>query len=235
MNLWFANAALLALALILVILPARDAIRQAGAQARGGLAFLALIPIVGVALYMHLGAPAIVEEQALTQAQANYDADGLVKALEKKIKSAPTDVEGLYTLGRSYIATGRHAEAEKVLAKAAELAPKDARILAQYAEAVAMKSGSLLGRPQEIINAALEIDYEDEKALELAGLAAFQQEKWAESLHFWRRLMKKLPPETDSHEAVRQGVKIAEEKVAVASGLGEKAKLVAPEPVKNPH
>jgi len=77
---------------------------------------------------------------------------------------------------------------------------------------------------------ALDIDYEEEKALELAGLDAFQQEKWAESLHFWRRLLKKLPKETDQYDAISQAVKLAESKVGVASGLGERAKLLVPVP-----
>ena len=159
----------------------------------------------------------------------------MVSALEDKLKSTPDDAEGWYALGRAYIAFERYADAEEALRKASCHAPKNAKLIAQYAEAMALRSGSFAGRPQELIVEALEIDYEDDKALELAGLSAYQQEKWAESLHFWRRLLKKLPRETEQYEAISQAVKIAERKVEAASGLGERAKLSAPEPTKAPH
>jgi cytochrome c-type biogenesis protein CcmH len=87
----------------------------------------------------------------------------------------------------------------------------------------------------ELVAQALELDYEDEKALELAGLAAYQQQKWAESLHFWRRLMKKLPKNSEFYEEIARAVKIAEGKAMEASGLGERARLAPPEKSQTPH
>jgi cytochrome c-type biogenesis protein CcmH len=159
----------------------------------------------------------------------------MVKALEGKLKAKPDDAEGWYALGRAYIALQRLDDAEQALAKAAKLAPKEARMLSQHAEAIALKAGSLEGRPLEIVMQALDLDYEDEKALELAGLAAYQQQKWAESLHFWRRLMKKLPKNSEFYEEIERAVKIAEGKVVEASGLGERAKLAPPEKQQTPH
>jgi cytochrome c-type biogenesis protein CcmH len=137
--------------------------------------------------------------------------------------------------GRAYIALQRLDEAELALAKAARLAPKEARMLSQQAEAIALKAGRLDGRPMELVAQALELDYEDEKALELAGLAAYQQQKWAESLHFWRRLMKKLPKNSEFYEEIARAVKIAEGKAMEASGLGERARLAPPEKSQTPH
>jgi cytochrome c-type biogenesis protein CcmH len=159
----------------------------------------------------------------------------MVKALEGKLKAKPDDAEGWYALGRAYIALQRLDEAELALAKAARLAPKEARMLSQQAEAIALKAGRLDGRPMELVAQALELDYEDEKALELAGLAAYQQQKWAESLHFWRRLMKKLPKNSEFYEEIARAVKIAEGKAMEASGLGERARLAPPEKSQTPH
>mgnify|MGYP002144411436 CR=1 FL=1 len=68
-----------------------------------------------------------------------------------------------------------------------------------------------------------------------AGLAAYQQQKWAESLHFWRRLMKKLPKNSEFYEEIARAVKIAEGKAMEASGLGERARLAPPEKSQTPH
>ena len=258
MNLWFGVGALISVALVFLLVPLwrtrlapRLAVSIVAAGEEAGsmpdprsararrrwmtLALLGVMPALTAGLYLYLGAPTILQEQALTQAHAAYDTDAMVKALEGKLKAKPDDAEGWYALGRAYIALQRLDEAELALAKAAQLAPKEARMLSQQAEAIALKAGRLDGRPMELVAQALELDYEDEKALELAGLAAYQQQKWAESLHFWRRLMKKLPKNSEFYEEIARAVKIAEGKAMEASGLGERARLALPEKSQPPH
>ncbi|MDP1527351.1 MAG: tetratricopeptide repeat protein [Rhodocyclaceae bacterium] len=222
MSLWIWVGAFIVVALLFLLLPLwRQKSALAGRRNKvrwSALGVLGVLPAVTVGLYLYLGAPGILTEQALIQAQTNYDVDGMVKALEDKLKATPNDPEGWYALGRAYIAFDRYAEAEAVLRKATTQAPKDARIIAQYAEAMALKQGGLEGRPLELIQEALEISYEEEKALELAGLAAFQKEKWAEALHYWRRLLKKIPKDTEHHEAIAQGVSTAERKLDLSLG-----------------
>lgn len=221
MNLWLSVGAFVVVALVFLLFPLwrqKSALAGRHPGSRWPIfGLLGALPAATVGLYLYLGAPTILDEQAMTQAQAAHDVDAMVKALEKKMQSAPEDVEGWYALGRAYIALQRLDEAEQVLAKAAQLAPRDAKMLAQYAEAIALRTGNLQGRPHELLMQALDIDYEEEKALELAGLAAYQQEKWAESLHFWRRLLKKLPKDNEMYEAISQAVKIAEAKVTAAN------------------
>ena len=258
MNLWLGVGALISVALVFLLVPLwrtrlapRLAVSIVAAGEEAGsmpdprsararrrwmtLALLGVMPALTAGLYLYLGAPTILQEQALTQAHAAYDTDAMVKALEGKLKAKPDDAEGWYALGRAYIALQRLDEAELALAKAAQLAPKEARMLSQQAEAIALKAGRLDGRPMELVAQALELDYEDEKALELAGLAAYQQQKWAESLHFWRRLMKKLPKNSEFYEEIARAVKIAEGKAMEASGLGERARLALPEKSPTPH
>ena len=171
------------------------------------LGLLVTLPAATAALYLYLGAPTILQEQALTQAHAAYDTDAMIQALEAKLRDKPDDAEGWFTLGRAYIVLQRPDDAERAFARASQLAPKEARMLSQQAEAIALKSGSLQGRPMELILQALDLDYEDEKALELAGLAAYQQQQWAQSLHFWRRLMKKLPKDSEAYEEIGRAVR----------------------------
>lgn len=235
MNLWIGVGAFVSVALAFLLYPLWRANSALAGRRWQALGLLGALPAVTVGLYLYLGAPTILEEQALMQAQAAYDTDAMLTALEEKLRAQPEDAEGWYALGRAYIALQRMDDAEQALGKAVKLAPKDAKLLAQYAEAIALKTGSLLGRPHELLMQALDIDYDEEKALELAGLAAYQQEKWAESLHFWRRLLKKLPKDNEMHDAISQAVKIAERKAEEASGLGERARLVAPEVAKPPH
>jgi len=236
MSLWIGVGAFVVVALVFLLLPLfwqKSVLAGRHNEVRWpAVGVLGVLPALTVGLYIYLGAPAIIKEQALTQAHANYDVDGMIKALEDKLKAAPDDAEGWYALGRAYIAFTRYAEAEEALSKARALAPKDARFLAQYAEAIALKQGSLDGRPLELIKEALEISYEETKALELAGLDAFQNERWAEALHYWRRLLKLLPKDTQHHEAIAMAVMTAEKRLDL--GLGGTGIVVVPQPAAEP-
>lgn len=240
MTLWFGVGGFVIVALVFVLVPLfrqksapagrHDAIRWPTAGVLG------VLPALTVGLYLYLGAPAIIEEQALIRAHSNYDVDGMVRALEDKLKAAPNDPEGWYALGRAYIAFMRYADAEEALGKAVVQAPKDARILAQYAEAMALRMDTLDGRPMELILEALEIDHEETKALELAGLSAFQKENWAESLHYWRRLLRLLPKDTEQHETIARATHIAETRLQERlGGSGVTLPRPAAQPKQAPH
>lgn len=245
MNFWFFAGALVLLALAFVLLPLRRQPLPAQASATAPPAskhrwtaglLVILLPLVTLGLYLHLGAPSVVGAQQMLQARGQHDVDSMMAALEAKLKANPDDTEALYVLGRSYLALQRHAEAETTLAKAARLAPKEARMLSQYAEVLAMNHiGNLQGEATPLIEQALELDPEDEKALELAGLAAFQREEWAQAVHFWRRLLKRLPTDSEFHQDMSRAIQEAEEKSAQASGLGERAKLQPSAKKQTPH
>ncbi len=197
---------------------------------------VAALPALTIGLYLYLGAPGVLDSQSLLQARSSHDVDAMMVALEKKLAKNPNDAEGWYVLGRSYLELKRFPDAEKALGKAAKLAPKEARYLSQYAEVIALGAGgNLQGRPLNLINQALELNYQDDKALELAGLAAFQRQDWAQAAHFWRRLLKRLPADSEFHQDISAAVKDVEEKAAKSSGLGEKAKLQPPVKKGNPH
>lgn len=249
MNFWFLASGLVVFALVFVLLPLRRQQAQPHSPAQatattphasghrwsaGLLVFL--LPPLTLGLYLHLGAPSVLGAQQMLQARGQHDVDNMMAALEAKLKANPDDAEVLYVLGRSYLALQRHADAETTLAKAAALAPQEARMLSQYAEVLAMNNhGNLQGEAWPLIEQALELDHEDEKALELAGLAAYQREEWAQAVHFWRRLLKRLPADSEFHQDMNKAIQEAEEKSAQASGLGERAKLQPAAKKQTPH
>src|SRR5438046_2056141 len=83
------------------------------------------------------------------------------------------DADGWKLLGRSYTVMGRFQEAVDAYAKAAQRDPRDAQLLADFADALAMARGPsgqmrLFGEPERLIERALEIDPKNLKALALA-------------------------------------------------------------------
>lgn len=202
--------------------PVAEAAGQTGRWA--GFALALAVPVLAVAIYMFLGNPDGLLPQAATPAPAAqggaHDAAPMIAALEAKLQSNPEDPQGWSMLGRSYAATGRFPDAAKALSKAAELAPNDPRILAEYAESLAMAQGqNLQGKPLELINQALKLDDKDQKALELAGAAAYQTGDYAKAASYWRRLLDQVPPGTEDHQQILAAVQEAEQAAKGAPGL----------------
>lgn len=189
-----------------------------------------LVPLLTLGLYRQLGAPAVLEAQPLLQG-TSHDVDGMLTALEARLKGKPDDAEGWYILGQSYLALKRIEDAEAALGKAVKQAPGNARILAQYAEVLAvLNKGDLQGRVRKLIDEALEASPDEEKALELAGLSAFQREEWAQAAYYWRHLLKRLPPGTEFYQDIETALKQARGKAEHSSGPGDSAapKALAP-------
>lgn len=210
MTFWIIASGMVLLALAFVLQPIQHAQRFATPDAAGPrptrwYAFLLIaLPIAAFALYRELGAPAILDAQPELQGQS-HDADKMLAALEARLKKKPDDSEGWFVLGQAYLSLQHVSDAEEALNKALKLAPNDARILAQLAEIMALiDKGDLQGRARKLIDQALEINPDEEKALELAGLSAFQREEWAQAAFFWRHLLKRLPPDSEAPISWRQ-------------------------------
>lgn len=230
MSFWLLAVAMVLLALACVLVPLRRAAEEDEKPAgrRWLMLLTVLVPLASFGLYRQLGAPAILDAQPALQGKS-HDVDAMLAALEKRLKDKPDDAEGWFVLGQSYLALQRVADAEAALARAVKLAPGQARMLAQYAEAVALADqGNLQGRARALIAEVLELDPQEEKALELAGLAAYQREEWAQAAYYWRYLLKRLPPESEFYQDIERALKDARGKAEHASGLGGRAQLEPP-------
>ena len=114
----------------------------------------------------------------------------LAEQLEARLKQAPDDAAGWVMLARSRITLARFDAAAEAYAKAAGLRPKDADLLADYADALAIARGRKLeGEPFEIVKRALEADPNHVKSLALAGGAEFERKSYAAAVAYWERLV----------------------------------------------
>src|SRR5258706_1127764 len=99
----------------------------------------------------------------------------MVARLAAKLRENPDDVDGLKLLGRSYMVLGRFAEAVAAYAKAAEKAPRDAQLLADFADAPAMTRGEkLAGEPEQLLLRALQVEPTKLQALALGRTRAHE-------------------------------------------------------------
>ena len=167
----------------------------------------AVLPAAALALYFWLGNPtsliAIADAQsdsphpAMAAAPGEHDFMELVRKVEEKTRANPDDGEAWAMLAKTYGVMERWSEALPAFEKATRLVPQDASVLSGYAEALAITSGRVLtGRSMDLVRKALEIDPDDMKGLELAGIHAYQQQDFAQAAIYFKRLHQLLPPES---------------------------------------
>jgi cytochrome c-type biogenesis protein CcmH len=185
------------------------------------------LPLIAIIFYLKVGEPNLIAnpapvgappsaESAAPPERSQEQIEANVAKLAQRLQSNPNDPQGWTMLARSYSSMEKYSDAASAYAKATELNPKDADLLAEYAFATAMSEGrSLAGKPTEIINRALKINPENLKALQLAGSAAFEAKDYKKAIDYWQRVLKKVPPGSEIAEAIN--ARINEAKTLAAS------------------
>ena len=188
--------------------PEGTPLRPAGR--RTALIVGAVVPFLALVLYLMVGNPGAVKREAEVQASA-AQIQAMVGRLAARLRENPDDVDGWKLLGRSYTVLGRFDEASDAYAKAAVRAPRDASLLADLADALAMARGqSLQGEPEKLVLRALEIEPGNLKALALAGTAAFERKDYAGAAGYWQRMLQHVPANSEEARAIQQNVKEAQ-------------------------
>jgi len=185
-----------------------------------------LVPVLGLGLYLHFGAADKVE---LTRefAQAPQSMDEMTQRLERAVAAQPDSAEGLYFLGRTYMAQDRPADAAKMFQRAANLSGRQPELLGQWAQAQYFADGKKWSEKiQKLTDEALKADPKEVTSLGLLGIAAFEGERYQEAIDYWNRLLAELPPDDNSRVALQGGIERAAERLK-ASG-GKVAQAAAP-------
>ena len=158
------------------------------------------IPLCAAAIYFAVGSPA-----AIVSAPEHMQA--MVVRLAAHLRENPDDANGWKLLGRSHAALGRFPEAVDAYAKAAERLPRDAQLLADFADALGMARGqSLRGEPEKLVLRALEIDPDNLKALALAGTAAFDRRDFGAAAAYWQRMLPLVGADSEDARVVKENV-----------------------------
>ena len=181
------------------------------------------VPLVAVAVYLVTGDPAAMLPSRQVPDAAQIEA--MVARLAAKMREHPEDAEGWKLLGRSYTVMGRFPEAVDAYAKAAERSPRDAQLLADFADALAMARGQTLqGEPEKLVERALEIDPNNLKALALSGTAAYERKDYAKAADIWGRMLPLVPGGSEDAQAISQNIAEARK----LAGIGESQKPDGP-------
>jgi cytochrome c-type biogenesis protein CcmH len=174
----------------------------------GAIVAAVAIPALAIALYLTLGDPQFMHISPQTVAQqqmaGTHSIEQMVQQLRDKLQREPDNIEGWLLLARSYMTQKHYGEAVAAYARAYELKPNDAQLLADYAEAMALANGSRLeGQPTDLAARALKLEPDNPKALWLSGMAAMQRGEREVAVAHLQRLQKLLPPSSEGAQLVR--------------------------------
>lgn len=177
-----------------------------------------LVPVLGVALYLHYGASDKVE---LTRefSQPPVSMEDMTRRLERAAAAQPDSPEGLYFLGRAYMAQDRSADTAKIFERTVALAGRQPELLGQWAQAQYFADNKQWSpKVQALTDEALKLDPKEVTSLGLLGIAAFEGQRYQEAIDYWNRLLAQLPPDDNSRAALQGGIDRAAEKLKESGG-----------------
>lgn len=154
------------------------------------------VPVMAVMVYLSVGTPDALDPQKVAGQQtfSPEQIREMVGTLEARLEKEPDNVEGWSMLARSWLVLEDYAEASKAYERLAELIPDNADVVADWADVVATKNGSIVGEAEELVARALKIDPSHVKSLALAGTAAYQRGDFATASGLWERILVRVPP-----------------------------------------
>ncbi|QXH45432.1 c-type cytochrome biogenesis protein CcmI [Pseudomonas xanthosomatis] len=203
-----------------------DSVRQGQLGRLIPLLAALLVPAMGLGLYLHFGAADKVE---LTRefASAPQSMQEMTTRLERAVQAQPDSAEGLYFLGRAYMAEQRPGDAAKAFERAVALAGRQPELLGQWAQALYFAADKRWStQVQALTDEALKADPNEVTSLGLRGIAAFEGERYQEAIDFWKRLLAQLPEGDASRAALQGGIDRAADRLKAGSGkVAESARL----------
>ena len=167
--------------------------RDARGLVLGGVAALG---IATFALYRVVGTPAALSPQATATMPTTLD--DAVTQLEAELAKQPNEPEGWRLLGKSYAALQRYDDAQKAFERAVQLLPTDADLLVETAQSRLFNNAErkLDAQSMALLDKAIAINPDHQRALWFLGLAQRQEGKHAEAAKTWEPLLAKVDPNT---------------------------------------
>ncbi|WP_073662011.1 c-type cytochrome biogenesis protein CcmI, partial [Pseudomonas aeruginosa] len=175
-----------------------------------------LVPLVALGLYLHWGASDKVE-LAREFAQAPHSMEEMTARLERAVQAQPDSAQGWYFLGRTYMTQERGADAARAFERSAELSGRQPELLGQWAQALYFSGGKkMTAQIKALADEALKGDPAEVTTLGLLGIAAFEEQRYADAIGFWERLVSVLPNEDPARSAIQGGIQRARERMTEA-------------------
>ncbi|MDD7805562.1 MAG: hypothetical protein PUP46_08395 [Endozoicomonas sp. (ex Botrylloides leachii)] len=176
----------------------------------------ALVPIVVLTLYSQLGAQT---ELTMTSRlhQPNSTPAQRTQAMEQWLQQHPEDTNVLYVLASEHISAQQFDKALNIYRRLYQLTGKHAHISAQLAQILFLtENQKVTDEVRRLYQESLVLDANNNTALGLKGIDAFEQTQYAEAVDAWQRAI-----QNEQDPYTRQ---------ALASGIIEAKRMLQKKP-----
>jgi cytochrome c-type biogenesis protein CcmH len=176
-----------------------------------------LIPVCSFMMYLQFGTPQAFDPEFL-QAQksaehqgGHSDADMMaqIQRLEQRLRENPDNVDGWLMLARTHGAFKNFAKSSAAYEQVDRLMPGNAVILSDWADMLAAASGSLSGKPLELIERALKADPTYWKALALMGTYCYDTKDYAGAVKHWSKMREGTEPGSQEWNSITENIEQA--------------------------
>lgn len=189
-------------------------------------ALAVVIPLIAVYIYLTLGAPEMVEFDAVQHASQSSkqpgkmpSVDEMVVALKQRLKEKPDDAQGWFLLGRTYMTMENYSQATEAYETLLKITGDEPTVLLSVAEAITFSNkGNMKGRPAELIRRALKLAPDDQSVLWMAGLLESQEGNYTKALQLWRKLEPALAKEPAAQQKLKQLISDLEKRLNKKAG-----------------
>lgn len=175
------------------------------------VALAVFIPASAALLYRAVGTPQALDPKARAPVAASgdhtsaADMQQAIAALAERLKQEPGDVEGWALLGRAHATLGQAGAAVEAYRHAHELAPDDAAVGVEYAQALALAAPDhrIAGKARELLDAIAAREPTNQRALWLLGISDYQVGRYDAAIARWNALLPLLADNPGVADSVR--------------------------------
>lgn len=196
-----------------------------------------LLPAIAIFVYSRVGTPQALDPAALQASSSSaegIDMNQAVAGLAAKLEENPDDGKGWALLGRAYQSMQRPEQAMDAFKRARALLPDDPDLMADYAQALVMSGGNdFSGEPRQLLDRALSIQPDNQRALWLRGVAESQAGEYAPSIATWSRLLGLLPAGSTVAASVQAQIDDARAKAGLPALAAQSAQPATPASTSN--
>jgi len=205
---------MVAAALALLMLPLLRHGRRQGHSRRIfalSLAIAFVLPLSAAGLYLLVGTPAALDGVP-SQQQMTSDIDQAIHKLRQHLATHPDDAQGWMLLAQAATDMQQPDEAHDAYGRVLELTPNNATAMVGWAEtdATLRQDHLIQGRARTLLEQAVKLQPDNQRALWLLGISQFQAGQYAQAAATWRLLQPLLEPGSKVAQAVAAQIAMAD-------------------------
>lgn len=187
-----------------------------------------VLPLLVLVLYFQVGNSSQLNVWYKSQQQAALanklrselgSSEKVIEGLKHMLAMHPDSAKGWYLLGRVYVTQQKFNEASSAFANAYRLAPDNATVLFQYAQALFFVTHSLSGEPTKLLQKVIRLEPNNYSAMNLLAVAKFQQGNYQEAVDYWEKILAHVASNDPNSQALLKAIANAQNALAKQHGI----------------